>query len=308
VVRGEVEAALSVARAQHVVALGGEAVVQGDRHRLVVLDHQDRPLRMHGDLGGRRGRGRPRLARPGSLSTSTRPWCASRCVARWRGRDARHGRRAPGCLRPGGSARRCGAARPGSCGSREDPPVLVKIVDAEEKIQPFLPVLDWMVRKGLVTVDKARSSSTARATRRPSPEARAPATCRSCPRSKRCGASSRAGSSAASSRPWPPWPTRSVPAWALAAPPQRWGAVVSRACAASDTCGSSSTAAAGPCSTWEGSSCTVLRMTLRMTLAASPADYNLAALALVEEPPPHRTIAAYCRALLQHLVAFVTGG
>jgi PII-like signaling protein len=37
----------------------------------------------------------------------------------------------------------------------EDLPILVEIVDAEDKIQAFLPVLDGMVREGLVTVEKA---------------------------------------------------------------------------------------------------------------------------------------------------------
>lgn len=37
----------------------------------------------------------------------------------------------------------------------EDLPVVVEIVDTEEKIQAFLPVLDGMVREGLVTVEKA---------------------------------------------------------------------------------------------------------------------------------------------------------
>ena len=37
----------------------------------------------------------------------------------------------------------------------EDLPVLVEIVDTAEKIQAFLPVLDGMVREGLVTVEKA---------------------------------------------------------------------------------------------------------------------------------------------------------
>ncbi len=37
----------------------------------------------------------------------------------------------------------------------EDLPVVVEIVDAEEKIQAFLPVLDGLVREGLVTVEKA---------------------------------------------------------------------------------------------------------------------------------------------------------
>jgi PII-like signaling protein len=37
----------------------------------------------------------------------------------------------------------------------EDLPILIEIVDAEDKIQGFLPVLDDMVREGLVTVEKA---------------------------------------------------------------------------------------------------------------------------------------------------------
>jgi len=37
----------------------------------------------------------------------------------------------------------------------EDLPVLVEIVDSEEKIQAFLPVLDEMVKEGLATVEKA---------------------------------------------------------------------------------------------------------------------------------------------------------
>jgi PII-like signaling protein len=36
----------------------------------------------------------------------------------------------------------------------EDLPVMVEIVDTEEKIQDFLPVLDRMVREGLVTLEK----------------------------------------------------------------------------------------------------------------------------------------------------------
>ena len=36
-----------------------------------------------------------------------------------------------------------------------DLPVLVEIVDTEEKIQAFLAILDGMVTEGLVTVEKA---------------------------------------------------------------------------------------------------------------------------------------------------------
>jgi PII-like signaling protein len=37
----------------------------------------------------------------------------------------------------------------------EDLPVVIEIVDAEEKISSFLPVLDEMVGEGLVTVERA---------------------------------------------------------------------------------------------------------------------------------------------------------
>jgi len=37
----------------------------------------------------------------------------------------------------------------------EDLPVVVEIVDTEEKIQAFLPALDEMVKEGLATVEKA---------------------------------------------------------------------------------------------------------------------------------------------------------
>ena len=37
----------------------------------------------------------------------------------------------------------------------EDLPIVVEIVDADEKIQAFLPVLDEMVKEGLATVEKA---------------------------------------------------------------------------------------------------------------------------------------------------------
>ena len=42
----------------------------------------------------------------------------------------------------------------------EDLPVVVEIVDTEEKIQAFLPVLDGMVREGLVTLEKVRVITT----------------------------------------------------------------------------------------------------------------------------------------------------
>jgi len=37
----------------------------------------------------------------------------------------------------------------------EDLPIVIEIVDAEDKIQEFLPILDDMVQEGLVTVEKA---------------------------------------------------------------------------------------------------------------------------------------------------------
>ena len=38
----------------------------------------------------------------------------------------------------------------------EDLPVIVEIVDAQEKIDAFLPVLDGMMTSGLVTIEKAK--------------------------------------------------------------------------------------------------------------------------------------------------------
>ena len=38
----------------------------------------------------------------------------------------------------------------------EDLPVVVEIVDAEDKIEAFLPELDEMIGEGLVTLEKVR--------------------------------------------------------------------------------------------------------------------------------------------------------
>jgi PII-like signaling protein len=38
----------------------------------------------------------------------------------------------------------------------EDLPLVIEIVDSEEKIQNFLPVLDGMMESGLVTLEKAK--------------------------------------------------------------------------------------------------------------------------------------------------------
>lgn len=37
----------------------------------------------------------------------------------------------------------------------EDLPIVIEIVDSEEKIQKFLPLFDPMVKEGLVTLEKA---------------------------------------------------------------------------------------------------------------------------------------------------------
>jgi hypothetical protein len=38
----------------------------------------------------------------------------------------------------------------------QDLPIVIEIVDAKEKIEEFLPVLDGLVEEGLVTVEPAR--------------------------------------------------------------------------------------------------------------------------------------------------------
>lgn len=38
----------------------------------------------------------------------------------------------------------------------EDLPIIIEIVDSEEKINGFLPRLDEMVKEGLITLEKAR--------------------------------------------------------------------------------------------------------------------------------------------------------
>jgi len=38
----------------------------------------------------------------------------------------------------------------------QDLPVVVEIVDSQEKIDAFLPVLDGMMSSGLVTIEKVR--------------------------------------------------------------------------------------------------------------------------------------------------------
>jgi hypothetical protein len=40
--------------------------------------------------------------------------------------------------------------------STQDLPVVIEIVDSEEKINSFLPVLDEMMESGLVTIEKAQ--------------------------------------------------------------------------------------------------------------------------------------------------------
>lgn len=38
----------------------------------------------------------------------------------------------------------------------EDLPIIIEIVDSEEKISQFLPLLDEMVKEGLITLEKAQ--------------------------------------------------------------------------------------------------------------------------------------------------------
>ncbi|MDD5745757.1 MAG: DUF190 domain-containing protein [Candidatus Omnitrophica bacterium] len=38
----------------------------------------------------------------------------------------------------------------------EDLPIIIEIVDSEEKIMQFIPALDEMVREGLITLEKAQ--------------------------------------------------------------------------------------------------------------------------------------------------------
>jgi PII-like signaling protein len=51
----------------------------------------------------------------------------------------------------------------------EDLPVVVEIVDSEEHINRFLPILDEMVPEGLVTLEKARVIKYAAVKRTPVP-------------------------------------------------------------------------------------------------------------------------------------------
>ena len=37
----------------------------------------------------------------------------------------------------------------------EDLPIVIEIVDSEEKISQFVPLLDEMVKEGLITLEKA---------------------------------------------------------------------------------------------------------------------------------------------------------
>ena len=46
-----------------------------------------------------------------------------------------------------------------SCGSRWILPLVIEIVDSEEKINAFLPVLEEMMGGGLVTLEKAKGDS-----------------------------------------------------------------------------------------------------------------------------------------------------
>ena len=49
----------------------------------------------------------------------------------------------------------------------EDLPLLIEIVDAEEKIEAFLPVLDEMMGSGLVTLEKVKVLQYGKASSKP---------------------------------------------------------------------------------------------------------------------------------------------
>ena len=59
--------------------------------------------------------------------------------------------------------------------STQDLPVVIEIVDSEEKINTFLPVLDEMMESGLVTIEKAQGTALWAAAREPVVQAEAPA-------------------------------------------------------------------------------------------------------------------------------------
>lgn len=58
-----------------------------------------------------------------------------------------------GCLGFGHSAK---LHRPHLPPAKQDFPIVVEIVDAEDKIDAFLPVLDELMESGLVTLEKAK--------------------------------------------------------------------------------------------------------------------------------------------------------
>ena len=62
----------------------------------------------------------------------------------------------PCCADRWASANRAGCTRRRSCDLSEDLPLIVEIVDTEEKIKAFLPMLDPMMGSGLVTLEKVQ--------------------------------------------------------------------------------------------------------------------------------------------------------
>lgn len=51
----------------------------------------------------------------------------------------------------------------------EDLPIVIEVVDSEERVERLLPVLDEMVSEGLVTMERVRVLKYAAGTRPPSP-------------------------------------------------------------------------------------------------------------------------------------------
>lgn len=53
-----------------------------------------------------------------------------------------------------------------------DLPIIIEVVDSEEKIQSFLPILDEMMDGGLVTMEKVKVIQYGQSRKDPSPEPR----------------------------------------------------------------------------------------------------------------------------------------
>ena len=62
----------------------------------------------------------------------------------------------PSCGARWASVIRADYTPPRSCALSEDLPIIIEIVDAEEKITAFLSELDGMIGSGLVTLEKVK--------------------------------------------------------------------------------------------------------------------------------------------------------